>query len=171
MNTYAIGIAAGIIVLIVAFFAPAFTGLSVGVDTFDVNFESGPLDSVPAEFNTVGTAEGGFIETDAFITSGGKPVLFFFGTMGDSDCSWEKKPFLEVAKEFGDSVSVHFYEHNIATPTADDTEVLTNLKVGGNVPVVMIAGRYYRIGSGERYGEEGEKQILRGLIEDVLNQV
>jgi thiol-disulfide isomerase/thioredoxin len=170
MNSYIIGAIAGIFILVLAFAAPHLTGLSVGVDSLGVNFESDPLDMVPKTFGTVGMSEGSFIETDAFITSNGKPVIFFFGTLQCSHCRWEKKPFLEVAKEFGDLISVHFYELDVATPTLDDTEVLNNMEVSGRIPVISIAGKYYRVGSGENVGEEREKEILRYLIQDVLEQ-
>jgi thiol-disulfide isomerase/thioredoxin len=171
MKSYIIGVIVGVLILVLAFVVPQLTGLSVGIDSTGVNFESGPLDMVPNTFNVVGRSEGSFIETDALITSQGKPVIFFFGTTQCSHCRWEKRPFLEVATEFGELISVHFYELDIATPTVDDTEVLTNLEVGGRIPVIVIAGKYYRVGSGENMGEEGEKEVLRYLIEDVLEQV
>jgi thiol-disulfide isomerase/thioredoxin len=170
MKSYIIGATVGILILIIAFAAPHLTGLSVGVDSIGVNFENSPLDSVPETFETLGMSEGGFVETDALITSNGKPVIFFFGTLQCSHCRWEKVPFIEVAKEFGDLISVHFYELDVATPTLDDTAVLNNLEVGGRIPVIVIAGKYYRVGSGENMGEEREKEILRYLINDVLEQ-
>lgn len=87
-----------------------------------------------------------------------KPVVYFFGSTTCPHCEWEKPLLKEVTSKFGDLISYH---ENI--DSQNDIDIFSKYSTGG-VPTIVIGCKYYRVGSGESIGEEGEKQILTKLI-------
>jgi len=102
---------------------------------------------------------GGFKDSgEEVCREDGKPIVYFFGSESCPHCSWEHPVIKEVAGEFGDKISFHDNMDSDA-----DMDVFQKYSTGG-VPTLVIGCKYYRVGSGERSGEEGEKENLTNLI-------
>ena len=107
---------------------------------------------------------GNFIYTgEELCTSDGKPVVYFFGTTTCPHCRWEKPIIRQVAGEFSGSIDFRFYEMDIKRPPEEDMRVFGRYS-GGPVPTLVFGCRYYRIGSGEGFGEAAEAEALRALL-------
>ncbi len=108
---------------------------------------------------------GGFTYTgEELCTSDGKPVIYFFGTSWCPHCRWEKPIIKQVATEFADSIEFRFYEVDLQKPPQEDMQVFRKYSPSGAVPTLVFGCRYYRVGSGEDYGEEAEAEALRALL-------
>jgi thiol-disulfide isomerase/thioredoxin len=105
---------------------------------------------------------GGFDDiTSANIT--GKPAVYFFGTTWCPHCGWERPIFGNVTGMFGNSIDVKKLEIDIVQP-ATEMEIFSHYSPEGKIPVIIIGGKYFRVGSGESIGEEAETQVLTALI-------
>lgn len=107
---------------------------------------------------------GSFSATkDELLVEGGKPIVYFFGSESCPHCTWEKPIIKKVVAKFGTAISYH---ENIDNDK--DRDILSKYSTGG-IPTLVIAGRYYRVGSGENSGEEAETKNLTALICKVTN--
>ena len=112
-----------------------------------------------------GKTVGGFIYTDeGLCTRDGKPVVYFFGTSWCPHCRWEKPIIRQVAAEFSGSIDFRFYELDLGSAPQEDMKVFHKFSPNGAVPTIVLGCRYYRVGSGERYGKEAEAEALRALL-------
>ena len=110
----------------------------------------------PAQGNeTVGTFTA---TTDQVLTENNKPIVYFFGSETCPHCTWEKPVIAKAIAKFGSAVSYH---ENIDNDK--DKDVFSKYSTGG-IPTIIIAGKYYRVGSGENSGEETEIKNLTALI-------
>ena len=94
-------------------------------------------------------------------TEDGKPIVYYFGSSGCPHCRWEHPIIQEVAKQFGDAISFHDLMDK-----QEEMEVFQkyfDINRGG-IPFIVLGCQYARVGSGERMGEEAEKQALTELI-------
>lgn len=87
-----------------------------------------------------------------------KPLVYFFGSEGCPHCQWEHPIIEEAASKFGDKIAFH---NNMDTDA--DLEIFQKYSTGG-IPTLVLGCRYYRVGSGERLGEEEEARVLTALI-------
>lgn len=87
-----------------------------------------------------------------------KPVIYFFGGPSCPHCAWEKPVIEKVASKFKDSISFH---NNYGTD--EDNDIFSMYSSGG-VPALVLGCKYYRLGSGEAIGAEGEEEALTSLI-------
>lgn len=87
-----------------------------------------------------------------------KPIIYFFGSQGCSHCKWEHPIIEKVAKNFEGYISFH---NNMDSKA--DMDVFRKYSTGG-IPALVFGCKYYRVGSGERLGEEKETKILTALI-------
>ncbi|NOZ58975.1 MAG: hypothetical protein GXO66_05300 [Euryarchaeota archaeon] len=112
-----------------------------------------------------GKTVGDFIFTgEEVCASDGRPVVYFFGTSWCPHCRWEKPIIKKVAGEFADSIDFRFYELDLKLAPEEDMKVFRKFSPDGAVPTIVFGCRYYRVGSGERFGEEGEEEVLRTLM-------
>jgi len=92
-----------------------------------------------------------------------RPKVMFFGTSWCPHCAWERPIFNLVADKFGDKIEKIVVE--IDTEPDDDHIVTFNhYSEEGYIPAVIIGGKYFRIGSGEQFGAEAEKDILTAIL-------
>ncbi len=127
----------------------------------------GDPNKVICPFEGIDTSEGvttigGFQKIDSVHVTG-RPVVYFLGTTWCPHCSWERPVFEKATAKFGDLIDVRKVEIDISY-TEEDTEVFNHFSPEGSIPVVIIGGKYYRIGAGEHLGEQGEEQVLTALL-------
>jgi thiol-disulfide isomerase/thioredoxin len=110
-----------------------------------------------------------------------KPIVYFFGSQTCPHCMWEHPIIKNITEKFKNQTSFH---ENI--DTENDNEIFLKYSPRGYIPLILIGCKYYRVGSGEEFGEENEAKILEALIcsltnnkplsvcaevEDIINQV
>lgn len=88
----------------------------------------------------------------------GKPIIYFFGSETCPHCVWEHPIVEKVASEFGEAISFH---NNMDTDT--DKDIFSQYSSGG-IPTLVLGCKYYRVGSGQSEGEQGEERNLTALI-------
>ena len=49
-------------------------------------------------------------------------------------------------------------------PDESDTITFSHYSPEGKIPVIIMGGKYYRIGAGESLGEETERQVLTAFL-------
>lgn len=110
------------------------------------------------------TTLGNFsVSEDEVCQENDKPIVYFFGAESCSYCKWEHPIVEKVAEGFAGYISFH---NNM--DSNEDMDVLMKYSTGG-IPTIVLGCRYYRVGSGERSGEEQETQDLTALICDLTN--
>lgn len=116
--------------------------------------------SVPEEENEeiVSTIGNFLISKDEICREDGKPIIYFFGSEGCPHCVWEHPIIEKVAEDFDGYILFH---NNMNSST--DTDIFQKYSTGG-VPTLVLGCKYYRVGSGQSNGEEGESNILTALI-------
>jgi len=103
---------------------------------------------------------------DEICTEDGKPIVYYFGSSGCPHCTWEHPIIQEVAAQFGDAIS--FHDLMDKQEEFDVFEKYININ-GGGIPFIVLGCKYVRVGSGERAGEEVERQALTQLICELTN--
>ncbi|MDD2548275.1 MAG: thioredoxin family protein [Candidatus Pacebacteria bacterium] len=100
--------------------------------------------------------DGNFLvkEDAEIIEEDGKPVIFLFTTEDCPYCAWEQPVLEEVVESFGDAIV-----YKLRQGVLEDQEVFEEFGDGG-VPLIVLGGKYYRIGAGVQAGEELEKEYL-----------
>jgi len=92
-----------------------------------------------------------------------KPIIYYFGSTSCPHCVWETPIIDSIVNSFGSYVSYHKSIDN-----SDDQDIFEQYSTGG-IPTIVLGCKYYRIGSGERAGEEAEKAGLKKLICSLTN--
>lgn len=117
------------------------------------------IDSAKASPTPNSATVGSFTPTtDAVLSENGKPIIYFFGSTTCPHCTWEKPVIQGVMAKFSGVVSYH---ENI--DSEKDKDIFSKYSTGG-IPTIVIAGKYYRVGSGENSGAETEAKNLTALI-------
>jgi len=98
------------------------------------------------------------VSEDEICKEDGKPIVYFFGSKRCPHCAWEHPIVEKVAKNFQGYMSFH---NNMDSQA--DMDVFRKYSTGG-IPTLVLGCKYYRVGSGERAGEEMESKILTALI-------
>jgi hypothetical protein len=75
---------------------------------------------------------------------------------------WEYPIFKDVASKFKDSISFHD-NYLSSNGLSNDQDVFSKYSTG-DIPVLIVGCKYYRIGDGQGNGEEKEKEALTKLI-------
>jgi len=120
--------------------------------------------SVTNTKNQNGYTIGNFAVTeDEICKEGEKPIIYFFGSEGCPHCRWEHPIVEKVAKSFEEYISFH---NNMDSDA--DQDILSKYSSGG-IPTLVLACKYYRVGSGEGDGEEKEIENLTALICKLTN--
>jgi len=98
------------------------------------------------------------ISDDEICKENGKPIVYFFGSSRCPHCRWEHPIIENVTSKFKDYISFH---NNLDSNA--DMEIFYKYSTGG-IPTIVLGCKYYRVGSGERIGEEQESKVLTALI-------
>lgn len=110
---------------------------------------------------------GGFSKiADAPVS--GKPLAYFIGTTWCPHCSWERPIFLRTVNKFSGHVQPVLVELDV-NPSDGDLETFGHFSPEGQIPLVVLGGKYFRVGSGESLGAEGEEKVLTALLCDLTN--
>lgn len=127
-----------------------------GLETFNSQQECLNKASIKNDIN--------FKEKDvAICKENGKPIIYYFGSTACPHCQWETPALDSVVNSFGSYVSYH---KNIDNSL--DQNIFEQYS-SGSIPAIVLGCKYYRIGSGERAGEEVEKTGLKKLICSLTN--
>jgi len=110
-----------------------------------------------------GTATiGGFMDIpSASIT--GRPAAYFFSTTWCPHCAWERPVFMNVTAKFAGYIDVIKTEIDISQPPTE-MAVFNHYSPQGSIPVIVIGGKYFRVGSGESIGQDAETNVLTALL-------
>jgi hypothetical protein len=114
-----------------------------------------------------------------------KPLVYFFTTTWCPHCKWEKPIFVNATSNFGkwtgivefagdmqmegayftsDYLTIKMFEIDRTDPPESDTKVFRHYSPQGYIPVLILGGKYYRVGSGENNGEAAETLALDALL-------
>jgi len=119
--------------------------------------------SVSASVQTIGNFRN--IESASII---GKPAVYFFGTTWCTHCAWERPIFLNVTAKFSGFIDVKKTEIDLEQPPIE-MEIFKHYSPDGMIPVIVISGKYFRVGSGEAFGQETETNVLTAILCKVTN--
>lgn len=126
---------------------------------------SAPITPPEPEPEPSATTIGNFsVSEDTVCEDGGKPIVYFFGSETCPHCVWEHPVIKKVVEKFGDNIVFHDNMDSQET----DGEIFAKYSTGG-IPAVVIGCKYYRVGSGETSGEDGETTALTALICKLTN--
>jgi len=144
----------------------SFDGKIFYPEVIDLEIPAATATSTSEKVSGGETVDGNFIKlADQEISKeNGKPIIYFFGSATCPHCQWEKPILEKVVDSFGDKIVFH---EDIDSFGADQN--IFAKYSDGSVPTIVLAGRYYRIGSGEEIGEQKEAEVLTKLIQDLLN--
>jgi len=106
---------------------------------------------------------GGFMDIESATVNGGKPMVYFFGTTWCPHCGWEKPIFEEVMNKFNNTIDITIVEIDVEQPE-EDMLIFNHYSTDGYIPLLVLGGKYYRIGAGESLGEDGERQVLTAFL-------
>jgi thiol-disulfide isomerase/thioredoxin len=98
----------------------------------------------------------------------GKPIVYFFGATWCPHCAWERPIFLQATAQFGNAIDVRKIEIDQGIG-AQDQAVFNHFSPEGKIPLIIIGGRYFRIGSGEPIGQAAEFSALTALLCEITN--
>jgi thiol-disulfide isomerase/thioredoxin len=129
-------------------------------------FVSEPLDiteELPTPITPEGTIGNFLVSGDDVCEEDGKPIIYFFGSERCPHCEWEHPIINSVAENFEGLISYHENVDN-----EEDRDIFSEYSTGG-IPTIVIGCKYYRVGSGERMGEEQEGNVLTALICSLTN--
>ena len=126
---------------------------------------------------------GGFmgIESAGVTKLGSKALVYFFGTTWCPHCNWEKPFFVDATGKFGtwsgieegdlsgatftsDYLIIRAYEIDKIHPPEADVKAFQHYSPDGHIPLMILGGKYFRIGSGERFGAANETLALTALL-------
>jgi len=114
----------------------------------------------------------------------GKPIVYFFGTTWCPHCKWERPIFVNATGKFGnwtglqtDDLSNAKFESPYMTvktlevdkQSSPDISIFNHYSPNGTIPLIVISGKYFRTGSGEKLGTDQETQTLTALLCKVSN--
>ncbi len=137
------------------------------VNPGDCVFNPGEPNKVICPYQGLNVADsvaaiGGFRDIQsANIT--GRPAAYFFGTTLCPHCAWERPILLNVTAKFAGYIDVTKTEIDISQPPTE-MAIFKHYSPGGDIPLIIIGGKYYRVGSGEKLGIETETNILTAFL-------
>lgn len=123
-----------------------------------IDMEETPAAQPEAQEEKIYTIGNFSVTKDEICKENEKPIIYFFGSKSCPHCTWEHPIMEEVAKNFEKYISFH---NNMDSNA--DLDVFGKYSTGG-IPTLVLGCKYYRVGSGERVGEEQESKNLTALI-------
>jgi thiol-disulfide isomerase/thioredoxin len=111
---------------------------------------------------------GGFMDIESAAVNGGLPKVYFFGTTWCPHCSWEKPIFEDITGMFEGHIDMKIVMID-QNPDENDMATFKHYSPDGYIPVIIMGGKYYRIGAGESLGEDTERQVLTAFLCRITN--
>jgi thiol-disulfide isomerase/thioredoxin len=93
----------------------------------------------------------------------GRPSAYFFGTTWCPHCAWERPVFLSVTAKFSGYIETKVTEIDLEQP-ALEMEIFNHYSPDGKIPIIVIGGKYFRVGSGESLGQATEENVLTAIL-------
>jgi len=93
----------------------------------------------------------------------GRPDVYFFGTTWCTHCAWERPIFMNITAKFAGYIDVIKTEIDVTQPPTE-MAIFSHYNPDGTIPLIVIGGKYYRVGSGERLGSYAETNALTALL-------
>ncbi|HJW97090.1 MAG TPA: thioredoxin family protein [archaeon] len=93
----------------------------------------------------------------------GRPTVYFFGTTWCPHCAWERPIFTNVTAKFSGYIDAKVTEIDLEQPPLE-MEVFKHYSTDGKIPLIVIGGKYFRVGSGESLGQSVEENVLTALL-------
>ena len=93
----------------------------------------------------------------------GRPAVYFFGTTWCPHCAWERPIFTNVTAKFSAYIDARVTEIDLEQP-ATEMEIFKHYSTEGQIPLIVIGGKYFRVGSGESLGQEMEENVLTAIL-------
>jgi thiol-disulfide isomerase/thioredoxin len=120
-------------------------------------------------FNTAAsiTTIGGFRNIESANIEG-RPVVYFFGTTWCPHCAWERPIFRNITEMFSDFIDVKMTDIDVSQPPVE-MSIFSHYSPKGDIPVIIIGGKYFRVGSGENISKDTETKVLTALLCKVTN--
>jgi len=115
-----------------------------------------PTKPAPSYSRTI----GGFMVTEReIVREEGKPVVYFFGMETCPHCLWEKPIAQKVFSQFKDEIV--YKERFDSEEDMDVFESYKDVNPDYGVPLIIVGGKYVRVGAGESLGatEEESKKL------------
>lgn len=108
---------------------------------------------------------GGFYEIPGMeiAKKDGKVLVYFIGTTWCPHCKWERPILEDVVSGFAGYANLTLVELDL-NPSNESMEVFTHYSPTGHIPVLIIGGKWFRVGSGEAWGEAAERETLKSLL-------
>lgn len=117
------------------------------------------LREVEEPIEETGITVGNFsVSSEPVCKENEKPVIYYFGSESCPYCQWERPIITTVSTEFGDSI---LFKDN--TDSDENMDIFSKYSSGG-IPVLVLGCKYYRVGAGQSFGAEVEKDNLTALI-------
>jgi len=110
---------------------------------------------------------GNFRDIESAAISG-NATAYFFGTTWCPHCAWERPIFTNVTAKFSGFIDAKTTEIDLEQP-ALEMEIFKHYSQDGKIPLIVIGGKYFRVGSGEILGQEAETNILTAILCKVTN--
>ncbi len=98
----------------------------------------------------------------------GRPDVYFFGTTWCPHCAWERPIFMNITSKFSGFITAYVTEIDIEQP-ALEMEIFKHYSPDGKIPVIVIGGKYFRVGSGESLGQAAEENALTAILCRITN--
>jgi len=114
--------------------------------------------SVNSSVQTIGNFRN--IESAAIT---GFPAVYFFGTTWCPHCAWERPIFLNVTSKFAGFIDTTMTEIDLEQPSLE-MEIFKHYSPEGQIPLIVIGGKYFRVGSGESLGQAMEESVLTAIL-------
>jgi glutaredoxin len=108
---------------------------------------------------------GGFHEIEGVEPAkvNGRVLVYFIGTNQCPHCKWERPIMKSVADNFPQYIEFREVELD-ANPSKESTEVFKHYSPAGYIPLIVIGGKWFRVGSGEMFGEAAERETLTEFL-------
>lgn len=113
----------------------------------------------------VGTVAGNYIETTEPVCKDANALsVKMFATSWCPHCAWEKPVLTNATAAFGDKVKLEVFDVDLQALSAADDAMYQKYNPSGTIPTIVLGCKYYKIGSGETLGAEGEAAAIKQLI-------
>ncbi len=92
-----------------------------------------------------------------------KVPVYFYGVSSCNHSKWQYEVMNEIKAKFGKDITIYDYMDS------DNEEDYFFKYSDGSMPLIVIADKYYRVGSGEKIGKEADINAISSIICSIQN--